>query len=338
MSRPQRLIELLAALQARPRTTAESLAGELGVSTRTVLRDVRALVDAGIPVFTERGKYGGISLLPGDQVDLSKLTTGEADLLRAVGLDPDRARRVGGEAAARSALRKLTPRRSPPPPARDDLPLSLAEVIAIDNRPWFGEAAPLPDVAALVRDLRTGRRLRIGYRRSGAAAAEDFVVDPYGLVERAGRWYLVGDRDGRPRMFALTRLGGWKVLDTDRRLRPGADLVGTARELGEVLEGRQDVVVTARVDVGSIDLARRILGARLRTVSDRQGGDGRVEITVAYGGLDGVRQLLQFSDHIEVVDPEPARRLIHRLAARTAHTHRPATVNTSAETVHPPLI
>ncbi|MFE0807671.1 helix-turn-helix transcriptional regulator [Streptomyces sp. NPDC058848] len=323
MGRPQRLIELLAALQAHPRTTAEALARELGVSKRTVLRDVRALVDAGIPVFTERGKYGGISLLPGDQADLSKLTTGEADLLRAVGLDPERARRVGGEAAARSALRKLTPRRSPPPPARDDLPLALADVIAVDNRPWFGEAAPLPDVAALVRDVRTGRRLRIGYRRSGAAAAEDFVVDPYGLVERAGRWYLVGDRDGCPRMFALTRLGGWKVMDADRRLRPGADLVGTARELGEVLEGRQDVLVTARVDAGSIDLARRILGARLRTVGDRQDEDGRVEITVAYGHLDGVRQLLQFSDHIEVVEPEAARRLVHRLATRIAHTHHP---------------
>ncbi|MFI8945093.1 helix-turn-helix transcriptional regulator [Streptomyces sp. NPDC053750] len=320
MGRPQRLIEVLAALQAQPRTTAEALAGELGVSTRTVLRDVRALVDAGIPVFTERGKYGGISLLPGDQADLSKLTTGEADLLRAVGLDPERARRVGGEAAARSALRKLTPRRSPPP-AREDLPLSLADVIAIDNRPWFGEAAPLPDVAALVRDLRTGRRLRIGYRRSGAAAAEDFVVDPYGLVERAGRWYLVGDRDGRPRMFALTRLRDWTVLDAGRRLRPGADLVGTARDLGDELESRQHVVVTARVDAGSIDLARRILGTRMRTVSDRRDDDGRVEITVAYGHLDGVRQLLQFSDHIEVVDPEPARRLIQRLAARIAHTH-----------------
>ncbi|MEU3898043.1 WYL domain-containing protein [Streptomyces sp. NPDC045251] len=321
MGRPQRLIELLAALQARPRTTAEALAGELGVSKRTVLRDVRALVDAGIPVFTERGKYGGISLLPGDQADLSKLTTGEADLLRAVGLDPERARRVGGEAAARSALRKLTPRRSPPPPARAELPLALADVIAVDNRPWFGEAASLPDVAALVRDLRTGRRLRIGYRRSGAAVAEDFVVDPYGLVERAGRWYLVGDRDGRPRMFALTRLEGWAVLDADRRLRAGADLVGTARELGDVLEGRQDVVVTARVEAGSVDLARRILGARLRTVGDRQDDGGRVEITVAYGHLDGVRQLLQFSDHIEVVEPEAARRLVHRLATRIAHTH-----------------
>ncbi|MDV6289643.1 WYL domain-containing protein [Streptomyces sp. UP1A-1] len=107
-------------------------------------------------------------------------------------------------------------------------------------------------------------------------------------------------------MFALTRLRDWTVLDTARRLRPGADLAGTARELGEALESREQVVVTARLDGASVDLARRILGARLRTVGDRQDGDGRVEITVAYGALDGVRQLLQFSDHIEVVAPEPS--------------------------------
>ncbi|AQS69441.1 YafY family protein [Streptomyces pactum] len=323
MSRPQRLIELLAALQARRRTTAEALAGELGVSARTVLRDVRALVDAGIPVFTERGKYGGISLLPGDQVDLSKLTTGEADLLRAVGLDLDRARRLGGEAEARSALRKLTSRRSAPP-ARDGLPLALTDVLAIDNRPWFEDAEPLPDVAGLVRDLRTARRLRIGYRRSGTAAVRDSVVDPYGLAQRGGRWYLVADRDRKPRMFALSRLRYWTLLDAERRLRPGADLAGTVRELSEALENRRHVLVTARLDAYCLDMARRVLGARFRTASD-PGEDGRVEITVAYDQLDGVRQLLQFSDHIEVVAPEPARELVHRLATRIArtHTHRP---------------
>ncbi|WP_217166840.1 YafY family protein [Streptomyces sp. AC512_CC834] len=321
MSRPQRLIELLAALQTRRQTTAEALAGELGVSTRTVLRDVRALVDAGIPVFTERGKYGGISLLPGDQADLSKLTTGEADLLRAVGLDLERARQLGGEAAARSALRKLTPRRALPP-VRDDLPLALTEVIAIDNRPWFADAAPLPDVAGLVRDVRRGRRLRIAYRRSGAASARELVVDPYGLVQRGGRWYLVADRDGQPRMFALARLQHWAVLDSARRLRPGADLAGTARELGEALESEGQVVVTARVDAGSLDLARRILGARLRAASE-PGEDGTVEVTVVYGQLDGVRQLLQFGEHIEVVAPEAARRLVQRLATHLARTHDP---------------
>jgi predicted DNA-binding transcriptional regulator YafY len=262
---------------------------------------------------------GGICLLPGDPADLSKVTTGAADVLGGVGLDLERARQLGGEAAARSALRKLTSRRRPPP-ARDELPLALTDVIAIDNRPWFGEAAPLPDVAGLVRDVRTGRRLRIVYRRSGAASARELVVDPYGLVQRGGRWYLVADRDGEPRLFALTRLQRWSVLDDGRRLRPGADHAGTARELGEALESRERVMVTALVDAASLDLARRILGARLRAAGE-QGEDGRVEITVAYDGVDAVRQLLQFGEHIEVVAPEAARRLVERLTTGMARLH-----------------
>jgi len=320
MSRPQRLIELLATLQSRRHTTAEDLAQELGVSARTILRDVQALVGAGIPVFTGRGKYGGISLLPGDQVDLGKLTTSEADVLRTVGLDVDRARQLGAEAAARSALGKLVPRR-PPPAADASLPLSLSDVVTIDNRAWF----PAPDdpasQARLVEDLRRGRRLRIRYRRSGKAAARWRSVDPYGLLLRADRWYLIADADARPRMFALSRLECWEVLDEPRRLRSGAALPEVAGKLSRALESRHRVTVTALLDADRVDLARRILGSRLLAVSqvDR---DARATITVGYDELDAVRQLLQFSDHIEILRPQAARRIIHDLAGQIARTHR----------------
>src|ERR1700753_3068599 len=105
--KPQRLIALLAVLQVRRVTTAEALAAEFGVSVRTILRDIQALTEAGIPVLTERGKYGGISLLPGSQADLSKLTTSEADVVRAVGLDLGRAAALGAENAGPSAAGQL---------------------------------------------------------------------------------------------------------------------------------------------------------------------------------------------------------------------------------------
>ena len=142
----------------------KELAEELGVSVRTVLRDVQALIDADIPVFTERGKYGGISLFPGDQVDLGKLTTSEADVLRAVGPDVDRARQLGAEAAARSALGKLVPRR--PSPAARGFPLSMSDVITIENRAWFSAPGDSAGLARLTQDVRRGSRLRIRYRRS----------------------------------------------------------------------------------------------------------------------------------------------------------------------------
>jgi predicted DNA-binding transcriptional regulator YafY len=320
MSRPQRLIELLATLQSRRRTTAEELAGELGVSVRTVLRDVQALIDAGIPVFTGRGRYGGISLLPGDQVDLGKLTTSEADVLRTVGVDVDRARQLGAEATARFALGKLVPRR-PPAASHADLPLSLSEVVTIENRPWFTPAEDPASLARLVQDLRRGNRLRLRYRSSGKAAARWRTVDPYGLLLRADRWYLIADTDGRPRMFSLTRLEEWAVLDEPRRLRDGAALSDVAAQLSRALESGQQITVTALLDTDRIDLARRILGSRLRSVS-QEDGDARATITVGYDELDGVRQLLQFSDHIEVLRPPAARTIVRDLAAQIARAHR----------------
>lgn len=320
MSRPQRLIELLATLQSRRQATAEELAGELGVSIRTVLRDVRTLIDAGIPVFTERGKYGGISLLPGDQVDLSKLTISEADVLRTVGLDVNRARQVGAEAAARSALGKLVPRR-PPPAGSDGLPLSLSDVVTIENRAWFSDSDDPASLARLAQDLRRGSRLRIRYRRSGAATARERTVDPYGLLLRADRWYLIADADGRPRMFALSRLEDWKALDEPRRLRAGAALTDVARELSQALESRHGVTITALLDADRVDIARRILGSRLLSVS-HVGQDARATITVGYDELDGVRQLLQFTDHIEILRPEAARRIVRHLAGQIVLAHR----------------
>ena len=80
------------------------------------------------------------------------------------------------------------------------------------------------------------------------------------------------------------------------------------------------MTVTALLDADRVDLARRILGSRLLSVShaDR---DARVTITVGYDELDAVRQLLQFSDHLEVIRPPAARRIIPDLATRIALTH-----------------
>lgn len=319
MSRPQRVIGILAALQTRRHTTADVLAAEFGVSTRTIVRDIRSLVDAEIPILTERGRYGGISLLPGDQVDLSKLTASEADVFRAVGVDLGRARQLGAEVAARGALNKLATRRRAPRLRHEAMTLSLTEVVTIDNRGWF-DPEDTVDVAGLARDLRQARRLRIRYRRSDAPELRTLVVDPYGLLLRADRWYLIADHDAAPRMFAMTRLEHWTLLDEPRRLRTGATLDDVAQHLGQELEGRREVTITALLDSNRVDLARRVLGGRLRSI-DPTGHPQRVTITIGYDQVENVRQLLQFADHIEVIAPTSARELIQRLAREVALVH-----------------
>jgi predicted DNA-binding transcriptional regulator YafY len=319
MERPQRLLAILVALRANHQMTAAELAEQLEVSRRTILRDVQALADAEVPVLAERGRYGGVVLLPGAEVDVGRLTGDEAEVLELVGVDPARAEQLGIEAAARTAAQKLATRR--PWPVRGTAgPLPLHDVVAIDHGGWFAPEGST-DVAGLIRDVRRGKRLRIAYRSSGEPGPRERDVDPYGLFSRGGRWYLIADVEGEPRMFACARLGSWEVLDEDRTVRADVTLEGIAAQLVADLEGRHEIRVTALLDAKAEDMARRILGSRLLSV-EPAGSPASVRITVGYDQLAAVRQLLQFAEKIEVTDPPEARALIADLAGGLASRHR----------------
>ncbi|WP_165313214.1 helix-turn-helix transcriptional regulator [Rothia halotolerans] len=257
-------------------------------------------------------------LLPGAEVDVGRLTGNEAEVLELIGVDLTRAEQLGIEAAARTAAQKLASRR--PWPVRDAAGLlPLHDVVAIDNSGWFAPEGST-DVAALIRDVRRGKRLRIAYRASGEPASREREVDPYGVFSRGGRWYLIADVEGEPRMFAFARLGSWSVLDEDRRVRAGLSLDEVAARLVSDLEERHSIRVTALLDAKAEDMARRILGSRLLSV-EPAGSPESVRITVGYDQLDAVRQLLQFAEKIEVTEPPEARALIVGLAGALASRH-----------------
>lgn len=320
MERPQRLLALLVALQANRHMTAAELAEQFQVSRRTILRDVDALAESDVPVIAERGRYGGVMLLPGAELDVNRLTGSETEVLGLIGVDRARAQQLGLEAAARTAAQKLATRRPAARGGRTGL-LPLGDVVAIDHRSWFTPEESA-DLSTLIRDVRSGRRLRIEYRSSGERVGHRRMVDPHGVFSRGGRWYLIADVDGVPRMFALTRLRSWSVLDEDRRIRTDRALGDIAAQLVADLEERHDVHVTALLDAGSEDMARRILGSRLLSVEPSE-VPARVRITVGYDQLAAVRQLLQFAEHIEVTDPPAARALVAELAEAVTTRHRP---------------
>lgn len=318
MERPQRLLALLVALQTNRQMTAAELAEQFSVSRRTILRDIEALAAADIPVIAERGRYGGVTLLPGAEVDVGRLSGSEAEVLELIGVDLGRARQLGIEAAARTAGQKLASRR---PWRYGDSTglLPLSEVVAIDNRGWFTREESA-DVAALIRDVRRGKKLRIGYRSSGQPESCERLVDPYGVFCRGGRWYLIAEDCGEPRMFALTRLRSWTVLDEDRQAHSHLTLSDLAANLVAGLEEQHSIRVTAVLDAKIEDMARRILGNRLLTTEPTEEPDS-VRITVGYDQLDAVRQLLQFAENIDVTDPPEARALIASLGTSVAVRH-----------------
>ncbi|MBE8146783.1 WYL domain-containing protein [Brevibacterium casei] len=334
MERPQRLLAILTVLQSGRRTTAADLAGQFAVSKRTILRDIDALAEADVPVVAERGRYGGISLVYAADVDVARLSDRETEALGLVGLDVARARELGLEAHTRGAARKLSTRAPwPGTPgtggtAADGPSPGLSDLVAIDTAGWF-DAERAIEAGSLLDALRRGHRLSLWYRTSGRTDAERLIVDPHGLYSRGGRWYLIAEVDARPRMFALTRLESWRELDESKEVRSSAPLAEVAANLVSALEQRRDVVVTALLDTATEDLARRILGSRLLSVepfdacgrgADDSGRQG-LKITVGYDEVDGVRQLIQFADHIEILDPPEARALVRGLSEDLAARH-----------------
>lgn len=101
-----RLLSILLILQTRERIPAAELAAELEVSARTIYRDIEALSVSGVPVYAERGRHGGIALLPGYRTDMTGLTTDEARALFVLAAQGAHAA-LGLDSALGSALRKV---------------------------------------------------------------------------------------------------------------------------------------------------------------------------------------------------------------------------------------
>ncbi|WP_436738085.1 helix-turn-helix transcriptional regulator [Streptomyces sp. BBFR102] len=313
---PDRFFALLLALQTRrdPVTTTD-LAAETGVSVRTVLRDLRWLQDAGFPVLVERGRWGGVTLLPGGALDTARLTPGERDQLALHGLDDRQRRQLGAGADGRRAREKVAARTTG---AAAGPPLPLSAVVTTDSRPWFWPGAQGPEPSALVGDVRRGVRLRIRYRRSGEAAPTWQLVDPYGLLAKAGRWYLVADRSGSPRLYSLERLAAWHPTGSPRRLRPGVSLADVVAELTAGWEASAVLHVHGLLASRHAERALRVLGSRLtvrRPEGGAEAGPGRVTVTLACRNLEDVRQLLPFADDLTITDPPEARARLRELAA-----------------------
>ncbi len=104
--RADRLVSLVLLLQARGRMTARALAGELGVSVRTIYRDLEGLSAAGVPVFAESGPGGGCQLVDGYRFPLRALRPDEAEALLILGV-PGALRELGLDGALTAAHRQI---------------------------------------------------------------------------------------------------------------------------------------------------------------------------------------------------------------------------------------
>ncbi|MEU5183314.1 YafY family protein [Streptomyces longwoodensis] len=317
-----RLLAILLLLQTRGRVPAPELAERLEVSVRTIYRDVEALSVSGVPVYAERGRHGGIELLPGFRTDVTGLTADESRALFVLAAEGAHAA-LGLDAALGSALRKVMA--ALPAPHRPAAEVTSRRIL-VDATRWKGGPRPAVDLDTLQDAVFADRRLRLRYRHSGAREPRTYTVDPYGLVAKAGVWYLVADRRGAPQLFRADRVRSATVLDDPVRRRPGVELADAWEVVRRQVEERPDALaVTARVRRPRLDMFLRMNAAHLTgPPAEDDGVSEWVTVRLAFPFVVAVRQLLAFSDQVEVLDPPEARAELRAAAACVTELYGPA--------------
>ncbi|MFF7524044.1 helix-turn-helix transcriptional regulator [Streptomyces pseudovenezuelae] len=310
---PDRFFSLMLLLASRDAVTTQELASALGVSLRTVTRDLNWLRDAGLPVTAQRGRLGGVTMLPGSGPDLTRLTPGERDHLSLTGLDEKQRTELDASVESRRALSKIGAAR----PRQHHELLPLTEVVHVDSRPWLQARASGTTPADLIDPVRRRRRLRIEYDSPREPCPRDLVVDPYGLFAKAGIWYLVADRAEVPRLYRLERITAWKEVDRPRRIRENETLATVAAALVDQWEHDHALEVSATIDRTQIERARRIFGQRLVLAEHQDSATGH-RVTIRFPHLEDVRALLPFGSAVTVHGPTEARAHLHDLVTSLA--------------------
>lgn len=202
--RADRLISMILLLQTNGKMKAQTLAEALGVSRRTILRDIEALSLAGVPVYAEGGHGGGVALDENYRTTLTGLKENElytlfisnnAALLNSIGL---------GE-AAQNTQRKL----SASLPLRHQSTLEqVRQRFYIDPVWWWHDAQPVPFWAELQQAVFENRCIQAVYN------GRERLLEPYSLVAKANQWYLIAKREGELRIYRLSRFQQITLLDS----------------------------------------------------------------------------------------------------------------------------
>ena len=317
--RASRLVSILLLLQVHGRLSAAELASRLEVSVRTVYRDLDALGEAGVPVFARPGAGGGCELLEGFRTRLTGLTEEEAEALFLAGV-PGPAGELGlGTALAGAQLKLLA---ALPEPLRARAGRAQGR-FHLDAPRWFerGAHAGTAHLVTIAGALWDDRLLELAYRREGRPPVTR-VVEPLGLVLKAGVWYLVArlPSHDEPHVYRLSRVAAATRLEPSFARPAGFDLAAFwSRWASDFAAGLPRVPVRVRLAPGMVDAARAVAIEVEPGPPDRAGW---VTATLLFERLEhAVAGVLGLGPGAEALEPAELRGLVAAAARATARRY-----------------
>jgi predicted DNA-binding transcriptional regulator YafY len=305
-----RLLHLLSLLQRRPFWGGSELADQLGVTTRTVRRDVQRLRDLGYPVDAVAGEGGGYELGVGGALPPLLLDDDEATAIAvSLGLSTGNAVR-GIEGPALAALAKLDRLLPPRLRARVEALRSSTVTLAPPEDPVDADV-----LVALAQSCDGHERVVVSYRDREGRSSER-RLEPYSLVATGRRWYVFGfDLDRQDwRTFRADRVGD--VRRTGHRFVPRTDAPDAAATVGRSITTapyRHQAVVT--FPSTAVAALQRKVPPTVGVVSAGP-ESGSVLTTGSDDLLSLALHLAALGEEFVVVEPVELRRAVRSLAAR----------------------
>ncbi|MEV0769008.1 helix-turn-helix transcriptional regulator [Nocardia salmonicida] len=313
--RADRLVSLVLLLRRHGRLSAETLARELEVSTRTVLRDIEALSTAGVPVYAERGRHGGFALLPGFRTELTGLNHDEALALLIAGSRRG-AQAFGLGSALASAMLKVV---DALPETYREIASDAAERLLIDpetdllSRRLDTEDLSDTIVTEVRRAVLAGHKLRINYAAVGHGA-QWRTVDPIGLVTVRRQGYLLATRSGADRTYRLSRIVAAEELDEPAQRPDRVDLDQAWQQRSEQFRADGDLV-TVQVRVNPTR-REELVGTALAVHSEEADHDGVLRLEVTFQDSRHAEWAMwQLATDAEVLTPPWLRTSLRKRAA-----------------------
>jgi predicted DNA-binding transcriptional regulator YafY len=176
--------------------------------------------------------------------------------------------------------------------------------VLVDAAAWMRPVEPVPHLRVIQEASWSDRRLRV------RDADSERVVDPYGLVAKAGVWYLVAGTEAGQRIFRVSRIRSAEMLEEKFRRPKGFDLVEAWTRSRDRFEARgPGYRVTVRVAPEALAMLLRVLSGRVSEPIERLGQDDgwrRLRLTFPAAGAARAA-LLQFGELVEVLEPRELR-------------------------------
>ncbi|CAN5182475.1 WYL domain-containing protein [soil metagenome] len=304
------MLQLLSLLQARSNWTGAELSDRLGVTVRTLRRDITRLRHLGYPVEALSGPAGGYQLAPGGALPPLLLDDDEAVAVALSLRQVAQGALPGFEDAAMSSLAKI----------EQVLPHRLAEkvssvqlsTVGLEAQRGSGGSVNPENMVILANAARRQERIRFDYL-DGEGRQSERHVEPHQLVHASRRWYLVArDRDR----------DAWRTFRVDRIGKPASTgirfvAVDAPDAAALVAEGLAVGVyrIQARVVLHfSFDEARRMVSSTIGIIERRRGG---ALLRIGADDVDWIaRYLASLACGFEILDPPELKDSLAQLGAR----------------------